>query len=51
MAVNNGRRSYERCVYEAPIGLAFFNSGRWSDTQTLDHSSHGMRVRSNFNFQ
>ncbi len=51
MATYNEGRSYRRCVYETPIGLAFFNSGRWSDAQTLDHSSGGMRVRSNSNFQ
>jgi len=48
MTVYNEKRSCKRCVHKIPIWLTRFNTGNWSEAQTLNHCTDGMRVKSNF---
>jgi hypothetical protein len=51
MKINAEKRAYERFPYIAPIVFSYFNKQGYMDSQTLDHCTNGMCIKSNFYLQ
>jgi hypothetical protein len=51
MNTNVEKRAYERFPYRALIVFSYFNKQRYIDSQTLDHCTNGMCIKSNFFLQ
>jgi hypothetical protein len=51
MKINAEKRAYERFPYIAPIVFSYFNNRRYVESQTLDHCTNGMCIKSNFFLQ
>jgi hypothetical protein len=51
MKINAEKRAYERFLYIATIVFSYFNKQGYMDSQTLDHCTNGMCIKSNFFLQ
>ena len=51
MKINAEKRAYERFPFKAPILFSYFNNQRYVDSQTLDHCTNGMCIKSNIFLQ
>ena len=51
MKISAEKRTFERFPYIAPIVFSYFNKQRCMDSQTLDHCTNGMCIKSNFFLQ
>jgi hypothetical protein len=51
MKISAEKRAYERFPHITPIVFSYFNKQRYMDSQTLDHCTNGMCIKSNFFLQ